>query len=200
MNLTTLPPRDFSSLSHLTNSSLSNLTNTSFNQIASIITALSSSGSRTWDLKYYWMFSILFLLTIPFFLLAGGIFRWSIQSAARYAVYWRIAPFVVGPIIYVGFYWAMPYTSYPGRIVYAVLNYGGFGFFASFKLWRAFATGRGKLVWTSFIGLCGGCCTMDAMIYIPFGIPVFMLLPWAFLLVQRISPNMNIPHEGNWIG
>lgn len=183
MNVTTPPPRDFSSLSNLTNSSLSNLTRTSFNQTASIITALSSSGSRTWDLKYYWIFSVLFLLTIPSFLLAGGIFRWSIQSAARYAAYWRIAIFVVGPTIYVGFYWALPYTEiYLVWVFYAALNYGGFGIFASFRLWRAFNTGSGRIVWTSFFVLCGGCCTMDAIIFIPFEIPVFMLFPWAFLL------------------
>lgn len=183
MNLTNATPQDFSGLSNLTNSSLVNLTPTAFNQTASVITALASSGSRTWNLKYYWIFSIPFLLTIPFFLLAGGIIRWSIQSAARYAVYWRIATFLVAPIVYVGFSWALPTLGgIPGVIAYDVLNYGGFGLFATFRLSRAFRTGSGRLVWTSFFVFLGVFCAMDAIVVIPYDIPMFMLFPWAFLL------------------
>lgn len=191
MNLTNSSPQDFSSLSNLTNSSLANLTISAFNQTASIITALSSSGTRVWNLNDYWISAIPFMLTIPFFLLAGGILRWSIQSAARYAVYWRIATFLVGPIIYVGFYCALPvgfYWALPasgvgsGFLALFILNYGGFGLFASFRLWRAFRTGSGRLVWTFFFVLLGGSCSADALIKIPYHIPVFILFPWAFLL------------------
>ena len=183
MNLTNASPGDFSGLSNLLNSSLANLTITSFNQTASIITALSSSGGRTWDLKYYWIFTIPFLLSVPFFLVAGGILRWSIRSAVKYAVYWRIAMLFVGPIIYLGFYWALPTFGWSiGYIVYVVLNYGGFGLFAGFKLWRAFRTGSDRLVWTFFFVLIVVFCIMDAIISVPYGIPVFMLFPWAFLL------------------
>lgn len=119
------------------------------------------------------------MLTIPLFLVAGGILRWSIQSAVRYAAYWRIATFVVGPIIYVGFYWALATFE---EMVYWVLNYGGFGLFAGFRLWRAIRTGSGRLVWTSFVVLLSVYSFWDALHVVPLGIPVFMLFPWAFLL------------------
>ncbi|KAJ9637304.1 hypothetical protein H2199_007591 [Coniosporium tulheliwenetii] len=111
MNITPATPIDFSGLSKFTNDSIANLTvlpsdpmtNLTvppYNFTASILTALGSSGGHTWELKYYWIFATPFLLSVPLFLVAGGILRWSIQSAARYVVYWRIATCIIAPIIY----------------------------------------------------------------------------------------------------
>lgn len=186
MNISSPTPQDFSSLSQLTNSSLAKLPQTSFNETAAIITALGSSGGRTWDLKYYFIFCIPFLLTIPLFLVAGGVLRWAIQSAAKYAVYWRIAIFFVAPLTYAGFYWALPWSGGPGYIVYEVLNSGSFGSYAGYRLYHAYRTGSGRRVWSVFASIVTISCVLDAIIFIPFGIPVFILFPWIFLFWRWI--------------
>lgn len=174
MNLTTALPQDFSGLSILTNSSLTNLTETSFNQTASIISALSSSGGRTWALKYYWIVSILFLLTIPLFLVAGGILRWSIRSAVRYAVYWRIAALIIGANLffgcYVGFYWALPVSGFLGTIIFYLITGPALLFIIHFEI--------------LFFLVYLGCSVLNAVTreFIPYKIPVFMVFPWTFLL------------------
>jgi hypothetical protein len=183
MNISSSTPQDFSGLSPLTNSSLAELSQASFNETAAIITALGSSSGRTWDLKYYFIFCIPFLLTIPLFLIAGGVLRWAIQSAAKYAVYWRIAIFFVAPLIYVGFYWTLPwYGGLPGLIAYIILGYGSFGSFAAYRLYGALSRRRGRRVWGAFAFIVAISCVLDSTITIPFSIPVFTLFPWIFLL------------------
>ena len=187
MNISSSTPQDFSGLSPLTNSSLAELSQASFNETAAIITALSSSSGRTWDLKYYFVFCIPFLLTIPLFLVAGGILRWAIQSAAKYAVYWRTAIFFVAPLAYVGFYWALPwYGGFRGSLAYGILDSGFFGSLAAYRLYRAFSRRRGRRVWGAFAFIVTISCVLDWGIRIPFGIPVFILFPWIFLLWRWI--------------
>jgi hypothetical protein len=187
MNISSSTPQDFSGLSPLTNSSLAELSQASFNETAAVITALGSSGSRTWDLKYYFIFCIPFLLTIPLFLVAGGVLRWAIQSAAKYAVYWRIAIFFVAPLIYVGFYWALPSCGgYPGSIAYIVLHLGSSGSFAAYRLYRALRRRRGRRVWGAFALIVPISWVLESVTPIPFNIPVFNLFPWIFLLWRWI--------------
>lgn len=187
MNISSSTPQDFSGLSPLTNSSLAELSQASFNETAAIITALGSSGGRTWDLKYYFIFCVPFLLTIPLFLVAGGVLRWAIQSAAKYAVYWRTAIFFVAPLIYVSFYWALPWCGgVPGLIAYVILEYGSFGGFAAYRLYGALSRRRGRRVWGAFAFIVAISCLLDWLIRIPFGIPVFILFPWIFLLWRWI--------------
>jgi hypothetical protein len=184
MNISSSTPQDFSGLSPLTNSSLAELSQASFNETAAIITALGSSGGRTWDLKYYFIFCIPFLLTIPLFLVAGGVLRWAIQSAAKYAVYWRTAIFFLAPLIYVGFYWAVPW--YGGPIVRVILVYGSFVGFAAYRLYRVLSGRSGRRVWGAFAFIVAISCVLDWVVWIPFDIPVFILFPWIFLLWRWI--------------
>ena len=180
MNISSSTPHDFSGLSPLTNSSLTELSQASFNETAAIITALGSSGGRTWDLKYYFIFCIPFLLTIPLFLVAGGVLRW--------AVYWRTAIFFVAPLIYVGFYWALPwYGGFAGSIAFIILDYGSFGSFAAYRLYGTLSRRRGRRVWGAFAFIVATSCVLDWLIRIPFGIPVFILFPWIFLLWMWIA-------------
>jgi hypothetical protein len=187
MNISSSTPQDFSGLSPLTNSSLAGLSQASFNETAAIITALGSSGGRTWDLKYYFIFCIPFLLTIPLFLVAGGVLRWAIQSAAKYAVYWRTAIFFVAPPIYVGFYWALPWCGgRPGSLAYGILGYVPISVFAGYQLNGALIRRRGRWVWGAFAFIAVTSCFLDWFIRIPFGIRVFILFPWIFLLWRWI--------------
>jgi hypothetical protein len=186
MNITSSTPEDFSGLSQLTNSSLAKLSPNSSIETAAIISALGSSGGRTWDLKYYFIFCIPLLLTIPLFLVAGGVFRLAVQSAAKYVVYWRIAIFIVAPLLYVGFYWALPRSAIPGAIAYAILNYGYFGIFAGYRLYHAFSRRRGRRVCGAFAFIVAISCPLDWFILVPYDIPVFSLFPWIFLLCRWI--------------
>ena len=61
MNITNPVPQGFSGLSEFANDSLADLSFSTFNQTAAILTAFDSSGSRTWDLKCYWIFAAPFL-------------------------------------------------------------------------------------------------------------------------------------------
>lgn len=212
MNITSATPKDFSGLNNLTNNTLDSLSDSSFTGLSTlasktladvnlsnstldslnytalvvtktIISALDSVGGRKWDLKYYWIFIVPFALTVPFFLVAGDLLRWSIRSAATYAIYWRNATLLLAPVGFVGFYWALPwFGGFPVFIVYAIFIYGGFGLFATLRFWLAFRSQRGRRLWTSFFCLVAVSCCMDGIIFVPFGIPVFMLFPWAFLL------------------
>jgi hypothetical protein len=187
MNISSSTPQDFSGLSPLINSSLAELSQASFNETAAIITALGSSGGRTWDLKYYFIFCIPFLLTIPLFLVAGGVLRWAIQSAAKYAVYWRTAIFFVAPLIYVGFYWALPwYGGDPGLIAYVILGSGPLAGFGACRLRDTLRRRRGRRVWGAFVFIVVISCFLDSLITIPFGIRVFILFPWIFLFWRWI--------------
>lgn len=182
MNISSSVPQDFSDLNNLTNASLAQLSEASFNETAAIISAVGSSGGRTWDLKYYFIFCVPFLLSVPLFLVAGGILRWGIQSAAKYAAYWRASLLLTAPVIYVGFYWALPhYGGYPGFIVYAMGQYVLLSLFSGYRLYWALRLKRDQLLWVGFCLLVPLTTVMDSRVQIPYAIPVFPLLPWTFL-------------------
>lgn len=178
MNIKNPTPQDFSGLSQLANSSLASLSNATFNQTAAILTALDASSSRNWDLKYYWIWVMPFLFTISLVLAAGGILRWAIQSAAKYAEYWRVAAYFVGPIICVGFFWALPALGGSlGIKTYMVLN----TCLLIFIYWWLFRLGEH---WRASVPFY--IAAMLSMLVDSFAGPftrfrILGLLPWAFL-------------------
>jgi hypothetical protein len=186
MNITNFVPQGFSGLSQFSNDSLAGLTDSTFNQTAAVLTAFDSTSSRTWDLRYYWICAVPFLFTVSLFLVAGGIFRWSIQSAAKYAEYWRIATFFIAPIIYTGFYWALPHFTIGGRLAYFLMNWVCLIAFLGVRIYRAYQMRRRRRIWTAFAVLAGLSFFLDWVIEIPYDIPVFIVLPWAFLLWRWI--------------
>ncbi|OCL12372.1 hypothetical protein AOQ84DRAFT_437047 [Glonium stellatum] len=108
MNIRIPKPSDFSGLSKFMNDSLTNLTLPEHNRSAALIAGIDSSGVQTWDMKSYWIAAVPLVLTVPLFLIAGGAVRWAIQSATKYAAYWRISTFIVGSILFLFVYVAMP--------------------------------------------------------------------------------------------
>lgn len=188
MNISNPVPQDFSSLSQSANDSLADLSISAFNQTAAVLTALNSSGSRTWDLKYYWIFTVPFLFTIPLFLLTGSLVRLCIRSAARYAVYWRIATIFLAPIICVGFYWALPYYTYAGRIVFAVINIIIY-FTLTFWSVRNFSRSRRlsfKVLGLAILAIVAAIVALFLRPIGPFALPIVILVPWAVLLGRWI--------------
>ncbi|RWQ94468.1 hypothetical protein C8Q69DRAFT_293579 [Paecilomyces variotii] len=97
MNTNTSPgPQAFSTW---TNSSLDGLPADTRNSTEAIISAMNTSGSLNWTWEQFGIMLGCLILTLPLALAAGGIFRWSVQSAARYVRYWR----VLYIIAYIGF-------------------------------------------------------------------------------------------------
>lgn len=97
MNTNTSPgPQAFSTW---TNSSLDGLPADTRNSTEAIISAVNTSGSLNWTWEQFGIMLGCLILTLPLALAAGGIFRWSVQSAARYVRYWR----VLYIIAYIGF-------------------------------------------------------------------------------------------------
>lgn len=184
MNITNPDSRGFSSLSQFANESLADLSISAFNQTATVLTAFDTSGTRTWDLQYYWILAGPLLFTIPLVLLAGSIVKWSVRSAARHAVYWRIAAFSIGPIIYVGLYWAFPYcTVASGYFFFAVVFAG----LVAFAIWRIRPRTH-PLFWSAFLVVFVGTLFGDIYVrpFIPYELPILSLAPWAVLLWRWI--------------
>ena len=165
MNIKTSPPQDFSGLSQFANLSLAGLSGAAFNQTAVILTAFDTSSGYNWKIKDYWLWAVPLILTIPLFLVAGSVLRWSIQSAARYAEYWAL------PV----------WGGYPGHVVYFVINYIGLGGLALWRIRMAFRTRRERRVWSAFLVLLVVAVCLDVLFSVG-GFRIFGLLPWAFLL------------------
>jgi hypothetical protein len=182
MNITNSFPQGFSGLSQFSNDSLAGLTDSTFNQTAAVLTAFGSTSSSTWDLKYYWICAVPFLFTVPLFLVASGIFRCFIQTAARFVEAWRIASFPIALITYVGFYWALPSFTTEGCFAYIVINSACLMVLCWAHIHRAYQMRRHRRMWTAFTVLAVVSFFLDWVIKIPYNIPVFVLSPWAFLL------------------
>jgi len=182
MNIKEHSPNAFSGLTNLTNNSLSGLPDSTSNQTKILLTALGSSGGHTWDMNSYWIALVPFLLSVPLFMVAGGIFRFAIRSAVKYRVYWRIFLLLLAPPAYAAIYWAFPMAP-GGYLAYWVLNNTGFIGFSFWRLRIAFRAGKERRIWFGFFLLCFIVLSSDLVIRLwAFDVvSVVMWMPWLFL-------------------
>lgn len=179
MNIKEHSPNDFSGLTNLTNNSLSGLPDSTSNQTKILLTALGSFGDHTWDMNSYWIALAPFLLSVPLFIVAGGIFRFAIQSAVKYRVYWHIALLLLALAAYPAIYWTLPMAP-GGDLAYMVLHFTRFVGFSVWKLYVALRAGKERHIWITFFFVAIGALLLDQFVN-PFAVSVVMWVSWLFL-------------------
>lgn len=90
MNIDPYVPPGYQELSNSTKTWLKGLPVDTYNSTGALVSAINTSGSMNWSWPDFGIMLGCLLLTLPLTLAAGGIFRWSVQSATRYVKYWRI--------------------------------------------------------------------------------------------------------------
>jgi len=201
MNLQNTTPDDFSKFSNFTNATLLRLPAAVRNSTSILLATVASSGGYLWEIKYFGIIAGPLLVTVPLSIIAGGIFRWAVQSAAVYVTYWRIFAIVFARW---GLLWVLPFYSlnleydeicsgnicYPGGYVaYIVINVLLLGPFTLWKIWRAFQEKRERRTWLLFGALVVVCMSLDNTVAPNWLLPdPIMAPPWLYLIYRWASP------------
>jgi hypothetical protein len=204
MNLQNATPDDFSKFSDFTNATLSHLPADVRNSTSILLATVASSGGYLWEFKYFGVIAGPLLVTVPLSVIAGGIFRWAVQSAAVYVTYWRISTIFFAFGGFLGLYWSLPLHSskpendavcsdnicYPGGYVaYIVINVLLLGPFALWKIWRAFQEKQERRTWLLFAALVAVCISLDNTVAPNWLLPdPIMAPPWLYLIYLWVSP------------
>lgn len=182
MNIKNPPPKNFSALDKLTTETIGKFPVETYNQTAALITAVNNL-SYTWEWKYYWIIAAALLLTIPLSIAAGGLFRWSIRSAARYVVYWRVMVILFGVLLTLTIYIIIPkFSGVVGMMVSIVLHMAVLSAYSVWRLYQAYHRRQDRLIWTGFFFV-----SLFSIVFIWFVLfwsrIVLELIPWFYLLL-----------------